>query len=476
MELSRRGMIVGALGALGLGAGSVAAATFLTRGAPDTPLTARPDHSSSASTAPTSHATPTPRATASAADLDLHAWDTVVRRISDAEDATLTLVSGALPAGLRIAANSLVGRPTTIEKYRFELEVQQGAARRTRTFAGEVGQIKRDLSISLSLDAQTPMTVTAKELDRIARLGANVTLVVFCFIPDPTSTTFTRVSDARIQKAFDLARERGVRITLVKPHIVTDSDGDAFYRAGYAPASIDAFFASWEDNLLHFAKLCARNDVEYLSLACEQPAQTDAVHYDRWVALVAKLRDTAPGLKLTAAFTTLELFLLYTYWVPQATPHLARLLDVFGINSWVRLTDKVYTPAEPNITVDELVAGWRGSGGRGDDHLGKLEDVCDGLRIPFLITEVGVRPRVDGLATQDNNSPTTGVENFEVQALLYRSVLEGPLQSRWCTGASVWHMRAPFHLGNLNGTRLYPGESVLKTALARVPALAAKTF
>lgn len=474
MELSRRSMIVGTLSALGLGVGSVAAASWLTHGSPETPLANPRGHATSP--APTATATPTRSPTATTEDLHLHAWDSVVREVSDAADATVTLASGALPAGMSIAAHRLIGRPTTEGAYRFALEVQEGRTKRLRTFAGAVAPLKRDLNISLSLDQRTPMSVTAKELDRIARLGANATLVIYCFISDRTSTTFTRVTDDRIDTAFQLARDRGIRITMVKPHIVTDEQGDGFYRGNYAPASLDAFFTNWQAQLLDFATLCAQNDVEYLALTCEQPAQTDASTYDRWVPLIQKLRDTAPGVKLTAAFTTLELFLLYTYWIPQSTPHMARLLDVFGINSWIRLTDKVYTPDAPNITVDELVAGWRGAGGRTDDHLGKLEAVCDGLRIPFLITEVGVQPRVDGLAKQDNSSPAAGAEDYDVQALLYRSVLAAPLQSRWCTGASIWHARAPFAFGPLSGKRLYPGESVLKTALADTPALATKTF
>jgi len=470
MELSRRSIVVGTLGALGLGVGAVAVASLITRGSAERPVVGPSASASAASPTPT-------RSPATAADgLNLHAWDTVHHEVTDAADATLTLTAGALPAGVEIAGQSLVGRPTTVQDYRFELEIARGQTRKTRVFAGTVGPLKRDLSISLSIDARTPMSVTARELDRIARLGANATLVVLCHIPDATSTTFTRVSDARIEKTFQLARDRGVRITLLKPHIVTELEGDAFYRANYAPASIDAFFASWEQQLLHFAELCVRYDVEYLALACEQPAQTDAAQYDKWMPLISSIRQSAPRVKLTAAFTTLELFLLYTYWIPQGTPHMARLLDVFGINSWVRLTPKVYTPDSPNITVDELVAGWRGADGGTDDHLGKLETVCDGLRMPFFITEVGVRPRVDGLATQDNNAPATGAENFDVQALLYQSVLRGPLQSRWCTAASIWHMRAPFAFGDLSSTRLRPGEKVLKSELLSVPTLASKTF
>jgi len=469
VELTRRSVLFGVLGIIGLGAGSVAAAKVMTHGAPDapTPSASGATHSPS----PTANAT-----TPSTKDLDLHVWDTVRRSLSPADDATIAVTRGVLPAGLAIAGSTLAGRLTDTGPYAFEVEVRHGDNRRRQAFAGAVGEIKRDLSISLSLDATTPLKVTARELDRIAALGANATLVILCYIPDPDSTTFTRVSDERIDAVFALAKDRGVRITLVKPHIATVKDGDSFYRANYTPASVDAFFDSWADQLSHFAQLCTDNDVEYLSVACEQPAQTTAEEYGRWVPMLAKVRAAHPAIKLTAAFTTLELFLLYTYWLPQKTPHMAQLLDVFGINSWIRLTDKVYTPDAPNITVDELVAGWRGAGGRTDDHLGKLEAVCDQLRMPFLITEVGAQPRVDGLAQQEGSTPPTGAANHDVQALLYASVLRAPLRSGWCTGASIWHMRAPFAFGDLSGDTLFAGEKVLKTQIAKDPSLAAKSF
>ncbi|MFF7683983.1 hypothetical protein ACFZA2_14630 [Microbacterium sp. NPDC007973] len=463
MDVSRRGLLLGGLGVVALGAASAAAATVITNGAPAEPVMSASNSASGASPSP-SASTP--------ADLDLHVWDTVRRPLSKADDATLALVDGELPAGLAIVGATLAGRPTTQGPYAFTIEVRRDDDRRRRRFAGTVGDIRRDLSISLSLDEKTPLSATARELDRIALLGAHATLVVLCYIPDATSTTFTRVSDDRIRKVFALAKDRGVRITLLKPHIATEKDGDGFYRANYAPASVDGFFSRWTEQMVHFAGLCADNGIEYLSLACEQPGQTDAAQYAKWVDLVKTVRTAEPGVKLTAAFTTLELYLLHTYWLPQGTPHMAQLLDVFGINSWIRLTDKVYTPSAPNITVDELAGGWRGADGRTDDHLGKLEDVCAQLRIPFLITEVGVQPRVDGLAQQEGSTPPTGALNHDVQALLYRSVLKAPLRSSWCTGVSIWHMRAPFAFGDVYHDTLFPGEKVLKDAIAKTPSLA----
>ncbi|SDO96603.1 hypothetical protein SAMN04487848_2746 [Microbacterium sp. ru370.1] len=472
MDVSRRGLLLGGLGVVALGAASAAAATVITAGASDEPGAAPSGRSSSGTASPTStgSASASPNAPE---DLDLHVWGTVHRPLSKNTDATLTVIDGALAAGLSITGTALAGRLTATGDYAFTIEVRRGDDRRRRRFAGTVGAITRDLSISLSLDDKTPLSVTARELDRIARLGAHATLVVLCYIPDATSTTFTRVSDDRIRKVFALAKDRGVRITLLKPHIATEQDGDGFYRANYAPSSVDGFFSRWTEQMVHFAGLCADNDIEYLSIACEQPGQTDAALYAKWVDLVETVRSVEPAVNLTAAFTTLELYLLHTYWLPQGTPHMAQLLDVFGINSWIRLTDKVYTPSAPNISVDELAAGWRGAGGRTDDHLGKLEDVCQRLQMPFLITEVGVQPRVDGLAQQEGSAPPTGAANHDVQALLYRSILKAPLTSSWCTGASIWHMRAPFAFGDVYHDTLFAGEKVLKDAIAKTPSLAA---
>lgn len=413
--------------------------------------------------------------TAVVTDLNLHAWDRVVRPVSTSDAAVVTVTSGHLPTGMSIAGQYLVGRLTTNERYSFELEIREGTARRRQIFAGTIAPMKQDLSVSLSLDKSTSLDITAKELDRIALLGANAVLVIFCYIPDATSSTFTRVSETRINAVFSMAAQRGVRITMVKPHIVTEQLGDGFYRGDYQPASIDAFFTNWGAQLGYFTQLCKNNNVEYLSLACEQRWQTEAEHYTRWVNLIVPLRQAHPALKLTAAFTTLELFLIYTYWLPQGTPHMVQTLDVLGINSWVRLTNKTYTPATPNITVDELVAGWR-NGGQGDDHLGKLEWVSNRLQMPFFITEVGVVPRVDGLAHQENPAGVSGAYDHQVQALLYRSLMQGPMLSPWCTGVSIWHVREPFHFGDINGTSLYPGENVLKDEIARVPSLAEKRY
>ncbi len=409
-------------------------------------------------------------------DLDLSLWNRVVRRIGPA-GTRLKLVSGKFPAGLQIAGEYIIAKPSTIQRYSFQLQIDEpGKKSRRQVFSGLVNPTKQDLTVSISLDRSTPLSVTARELDRIAGLGANVVLVVLCYISDKTASDFKRMDASRINQFFDLARDRGIRVSMVKPHIVTESEGDGFYRGDYVPRSNDEFFANWERELLYFTDLCRSKNVEYLSLTCEQHWQTGPEHYDRWVRIITKIRATHPALKLTAAFTTHELREAYLKWIPNNTPNILWLLDTLGINSWVRLTNKIYTPGKPNISVNELVAGWRGKGGLGDNHLDQLEWIGERLKMPFYITEVGVQPRVDGLSKQEGGSSVTGEENYAVQSLLYRSIMQGPMLSPWCTGVSIWHIREPFQMGKLNQDKLFPGELAIRDEIARVPGLAAKSF
>lgn len=458
MEISRRSILTTGLGAVVAGAASQLALPSV-----------------QAASFPVKNGLPVSSFTAD--DLNLNIWDRVVRPMSNSDSAVLKVTSGKLPEGLSIAGRFLTGKLTSNEKYYFELVIEEGSTVKKKIFSGQVNLTKQDLTISVSLDSSTPMSVYAKELDKIKAIGANVVLVVLDYIKDEKSYSFTRVSNSRVSQWFALAAERSVRVVMLKPHIATVNSGDGFYRGDYQPSSVSGFFTNWEKELIYFTQLATANNVEYLCLTCEQRWQTEAEHYPRWVNIITNIRNTNPTLKLTAAFTTLELYLLYTYWAPQGVPHMAQMLDVYGINSWVRLTNKVYTPNKPNITVNELAQGWNGKGGLGDNHLEKLNYVCNYLKIPFFITEVGVQPRVDGLSRQEGGEPwPSGAWNHDVQALLFSSIFQAPMLSQWCTGVSIWHMRDPFNIGDVNSSNLYPGEVVLQNEIKRKPGLVKNFF
>ncbi len=325
------------------------------------------------------------------------------------------------------------------------------------------GQQLQYKTVSISLDSISPLSMFEAELDRIAAHGGDVVLVIHAIVDSPTGHTFTRIPYSRVKAAFDAIAERGIGIAMVKPHIVTAAAGDGFYRGDYRPDNIPQFFANWTGEMQHFVGFCNTYGATYLSVSCEQIILTAAQYYDYWVALKNSVKGTQPSIKLTAAFTTAELYDLYTYWIPQGTPHMARLLDAFGINSWIRLTNKVYNPDSPNITVQELVDGWYNSA-QGDPHMGRLDYVCGNLGIPYFVTEVGVRPYTGALSTMESGQVPSGDLNYDVQGLLYRSVFAGLASSARCIGVSIWHVHEPFNYFKRSSPHIFAGELAIREA------------
>lgn len=318
-------------------------------------------------------------------------------------------------------------------------------------------------TVSISLDMNTPLSYYNTQLDRIAQHGGGVVLVILDYIDSPTGYTFTRIPTSRVRAMCQAIRSRGIEIVMIKPHIVTFAAGDGFYRGNYMPDSIPDFFANWTGEMQHFVGFCQEFDTPLLCVSCEQNLLTHSDYTIYWQALKNSVNQTQPSIKLTAAFTTLELLHIYDYWIPQQKPHLSRLLDVFGINSWIRLTNKVYTPSSPNITVDELSQGWYTSA-QGDIHMARLEFVCSNLGLKYFVTEVGVRPYTDALSTMEGAPPLTGSLSYDVQGLLYRSVFATLTNTSRCIGVSIWHVNDPFNYFDTSNSVIYPGELAIREA------------
>lgn len=316
-------------------------------------------------------------------------------------------------------------------------------AEELNTVRGEMGTDRQKLaykSTSMSLSMTRADALYVEDLEHIQRHGGSVTLCPLVFIDTATSSTFTRPTQARFDWFFALAASYGVEITMIKPHIVTVADGDAFYRMNYQPADNAAFFANWQVELEWFANLCEQYSVPALCVTVEQGKQTNPNVYSFWPGIITAVRNAGqPGLQLTCAFTTLELFDMDFTYLPAGTNHVARLLDFIGINSWVKTTSKVW----PNLTKQDIDAGWNRSA-EADYHLQRIHIACNYLQKPYMITEVGCRPWTDGPAVQSGGTPS-GSYGHEAQALLYTSILDVLTNSDWCLGVAFWHVSDPFN-------------------------------
>lgn len=298
-------------------------------------------------------------------------------------------------------------------------------------------------TVSVSLREDRDWSLYVEELDHIANHGGEVVLVILDQIPSDTGSTFVRVTQAKIDSWFALAASKGVSVAMIKPHIVTAAAGDAFYRGNYQPSDVNAFFTNWQAEMVYFANLAAAHNVPILCVSCEQFYQTKPTYNTQWQTLINAVRAAQPGLLLTAAFTTAELFDMVFSHLPAGN-HMSRMLDFIGINSWVKLTTKVYTPATPNITqADDLNPGWWRSA-QADYHLDRIHLACDYLGVGYFITEVGCQPTTDGLSLQ-SGGVTTGAKTYVPQAMMYRSVFDVLCNSDWCLGVSIWSAGGPFN-------------------------------
>lgn len=314
----------------------------------------------------------------------------------------------------------------------------------------------KTVSVTLS-DART-WSLYEPELARIKNHGGDVVLCPLIVVSAANGTDFTRVSQTRINDWFALAAAAGVKVAMIKPHIVTAAEGDAYYRMNYNPAAA-TFFPLWKTELEFWADLCATKNIPILCVTVEQQHQTKPAAYSYWPAIISSLRTRAPGIKLTCAHTPGELDDLVNTYLPAGNDVVDKLLDFWGINSWVMPVDRVFTPATPNIKKSEIDAGWW-SGAAGRTHVKTIHDACNYLGIGYFVTEVGLRPVTDGLSSAGGGT-YTGTETFVLQGMYYRSIFDVLVNSDWCQGVSIWHPMAPFNYYKIGDSTVYAGEQAI---------------
>lgn len=311
----------------------------------------------------------------------------------------------------------------------------------------------KTVSVTLS-DART-WSLYEPELARIANHGGQVVLCPLIVISVNNGTDFTRVSQTRIDDWFALADAAGVTVAMIKPHIVTVAEGDGYYRMNYNPI-VANFYPAWKTELEFWAGVCDTKGIPILCVTVEQGFNTDPAQYSNWPAIISSLRTIAPGILLTNAHTPTELDSMVNTYIPAGNPMMEELLDFIGINSWVLPVDRIFTPATPNITKQELDAGWW-NGAAGRTHVKTIHSACQSLGMGYFITEVGLRPLTDALTS----GPYDGAEDFVLQGMYFQSVFDTLTNSDWCVGVSIWHPMAPFNYYKIGDATVYAGEQVL---------------
>ncbi|WP_127506618.1 glycoside hydrolase family 113 [Paenibacillus humicus] len=303
-----------------------------------------------------------------------------------------------------------------------------------------------------------------KVFARVAAQGIGVTLCPYAnMTTGPTSNTFDRIPEAKLQAVIDAAKSKGARIDMLKPHIVTNwSDG--FARRLIAPTDIDAHFANWTAELLHFAKLADRNGIPWLCISCEQQAQTtDSFYFAKWQSLVSTIRYAYPNLKLTVAYMLAEL--LPTISKVRANPDdkcLLHLVDAIGHNVYLGAYWDYYyirPDGKPSITVQDVERSlYRDNGD--NRWMARFQEIRTLFNDkPQMITEFGCFPLTGGLIKPIATG--LGTTDYNAQALLFQAFFDTLMPLPYMIGFAIWHTNAPFNYFDVNDPALTSAEKLI---------------
>jgi len=224
-------------------------------------------------------------------------------------------------------------------------------------------------------------------------------------------------SDAGLTATAAYARSLGIR-TLLKPHLwIHRFEGG--WRGDIAmgsEADWGAWFASYREFILHYARLAAEDSIEALCIGTELH-RTVVERPDDWRRLIADIRAVYPG-KLTYAANWYLEFEEVPFW---------DLLDYIGVQGYFPLCD------HDHPTEEELVAAWA-------EPKARLEELSKRMGKPVLFTEVGYRSMPDAAVHPWEWPERRGdfPVDEETQAVCYRAFYAAFWKEPWVAGVYWW--------------------------------------
>ncbi len=245
---------------------------------------------------------------------------------------------------------------------------------------------------------------------------------------DPNRTE----SDANIRDAVADAKERGMDV-IFKLHLDTQNTD---WRALMNPADKDAFFASYKQQVLHYAQLAQEGGAKAFAIGTELESLSTAEYADEWRDIIAAVRQVFTG-DLTYAATPPEAFHI-SFW---------DALDYIGINPYVSLVP----PGTTNATYQQMVDGWTKPSTVdwvrqwvGDKPvIEAIKDFSASVGKPVIFTETGYRS-MDGNAGEPwSTNPNGAIDEME-QANLFRAFFKvlGDFKGDWLGGYWLWNWDA----------------------------------
>ena len=224
-------------------------------------------------------------------------------------------------------------------------------------------------------------------------------------------------SDSGIVALAAMAHARGLRIAL-KPQLWMGNGRSLHEIDPGSAAGWDAWFASYERFLVHYARLAARTQADLLCVGAELHRSVQARPQD-WRRLIAQARREYPGPMTYGANWSGEVTDV-SFW---------DALDFVGVQAYYPLVKHAFPSTE------ELVAGWL-------PHADSLAALSAHWRRPILFTEVGWKSTADAAIqpwvwTESLGNWRARVST-QTQARAYDAFFQVFWDQPWFAGAHFW--------------------------------------
>ena len=251
--------------------------------------------------------------------------------------------------------------------------------------------------------------------------GANwVMVLVTVYQDDIEATTISRTEpntpiDASLRSIIGYAHHIGLKVML-KPQLDLLND-PTHWRGQIGPDFTDAewtaWFASYDEQIVHYAQLAAATHCEQFSVGCELDSTVG--HEAAWRQVIADVRAVYHG--------------RITYADDQITtaPHAVAwwdAVDLIGQDAYPTLSTRLHP------TVAQLETGWA----HYDRLLLRLQRRFDK---PVIFTEIGVRSIV-GAAQAPWDWQVSGKVDLVGQARWYQAALKSFAARAWLKGLFFW--------------------------------------
>ena len=281
-------------------------------------------------------------------------------------------------------------------------------------------------------------TVSDEILTHLAYQGIDLALIVMVNINSKTDSVPVKMADSRVINAIVRAREFGVKVNMLKPHLgINWSDGTERYNL--TPSDMDTMMNKWKDIVVSYAGICNSYNIPVLCIGCEQRGMTKPEYKHYWEDIVSECKGLYPDLLLTYACDSVE-------GVQYNTSCIFGLVDFIGLNLYPQWYKEVY---KEGLTYKDIMPSAYSSyapTGKGFKLIDRIKYLYTTYKKPVYITEIGVMPYADGLVNlksefaYDESAP----RDYRVSAICYESIFNTLAKSPYVIGLSLWHTKHPF--------------------------------